>query len=142
MQACPIATTLGSLGRKWTLTILRDIAFFPGASFSLIQKNNPGLLPRTLSLRLKQLAAEQLIIRNAESNGGRHPTYRLSPKGLQVWPILATLAQYGVQNHADLLFADGRPRDLEEVFPHGMGLMLGRFASSPPRPTRSSSTQP
>ena len=142
MQACPIATSLGSLGRKWTLTILRDIAFFPDASFSLIQKNNPGLLPRTLSLRLKQLAVDQLIIRSAESDGGRHPTYRLSPKGLQVWPILATLAQYGVQNHADLLFADGHPRDLEEVFPHGMELMLGRFADSPPRPTRSSLTQP
>jgi len=138
MQGCPIATSLGNLGRKWTLTILRDIAWFPDSSFSLIMKNNPGLLPRTLSLRLKQLAADQLITKNAESHHSRHPTYRLSQKGLQVWPILATLAQFGVQNYADRLFADGRPRDLEDVFPNGMELMLGRFSSSPPRPSRPS----
>jgi len=129
---------LGTLGRKWTITILRDIAFFPDASFSLILKNNPGLLPRTLSLRLKQLAKDDLVVRITEGDGGRHPTYRLSEKGLQVWPILATLAQYGVQNLARQVFADGRPRDLEAVFPNGMDLMLGRFSSSPPRPSRPS----
>ncbi len=136
LQNCPIATTLGTLGRKWTLPVLRDIAFFPDASFSLIQKNNPGLLPRTLSLRLKQLSNEQLVVKSPGTEGGRHPTYRLSPKGLQVWPILATLAQYGTQNYPERVFADGRARDLEEVFPQGMDLMLGRFANSPPRPTR------
>ena len=139
LQNCPIATTLGTLGRKWTLTILRDIAFFPDASFSLIQKNNPGLLPRTLSLRLKQLSADRFIVKTPGAEGGRHPTYRLSPKGLQVWPVLATLAQFGVQNFPEKVFADGRPRDLEEVFPAGMDLMLGRFASAPPRPTRPAS---
>ncbi len=136
-MACPIAASLGTLGRKWTLTILRDIAFFPDASFSLILKNNPGLLPRTLSLRLKQLTTDDVIVRNIESNNGRSPKYRLSTKGLQVWPILATLAQYGMQNYPERVFSDGRPRDLEEVFPKGMELMLGRFASSPPRRTRS-----
>ena len=138
LESCPIATTLGTLGRKWTLTILRDIAFSPDASFSLILKNNPGLLQRTLSLRLKQLAASDFIQKNGGSKGPRRPTYRLSAKGLQVWPILATLAQFGVKNHADAVFADGRPRDLEEVFPAGMGLMLGRFATSPPRRSRAS----
>jgi len=142
MQNCPIATTLGTLGRKWTLTILRDIAFFPDASFSLIQKNNPGLLPRTLSLRLKQLSTEQFIVKTPGMDGGRHPTYRLSPKGLQAWPVLATLAQFGVQNYAQQVFADGQARDLEEVFPRGMDLMLGRFASSPPRPTRPAPARP
>jgi DNA-binding HxlR family transcriptional regulator len=131
---------LGTLGRKWTLTILRDIAFFPDASFSLILKNNPGLLQRTLSLRLKQLAAGDFIVKSPSPNSSRRPKYRLSAKGLQVWPILATLAQFGVQNHADQVFTDGRPRDLEEVFPGGMALMLGRFANSPPRRTRTSST--
>ncbi len=138
LESCPIATTLGTLGRKWTLTILRDIAFFPDASFSLLLRNNPGLLQRTLSLRLKQLATSDFIVKTPGPNGSRRPRYRLSSKGLQVWPILATLAQFGVQNHADRVFADGRPRDLEEVFPAGMDLMLGRFASSPPRRTRAS----
>lgn len=57
LRACPIQTTLGTLGRKWTLTILRDIAFSPDASFTLIMKNNPGLRQRTLSLRFASSAA-------------------------------------------------------------------------------------
>jgi DNA-binding HxlR family transcriptional regulator len=135
MRSCPIEASLGTLGRKWTLTIIRDIAYFPDASFSLILKNNPGLLQRTLSLRLKQLAAANLIVNSAVSNGARHPKYRLTTKGQEVWPILATLVQFGIQNSADRVFADGRPRDLEEVFPKGMDVLLGRFATAPPRRT-------
>jgi len=136
LQNCPIATTLGSLGRKWTLTILRDIAFIPDASFSLILKNNPGLRQRTLSLRLKQLAGESLIEKSPPLDGERRRTYRLTSKGLEVWPILATLAQYGFQNHADIVFADGRARNLEDVFPTSTALMMGRFASLPFPPAR------
>ncbi|MCI4372064.1 MAG: helix-turn-helix transcriptional regulator [Thermoplasmata archaeon] len=135
IQSCPIEATLGTLGRKWTLTILRDIAYFPDASFSLILKNNPGLLQRTLSLRLKELAAAQLITNTAPVTAPRRPRYRLSTKGLQVWPILATLVQFGFQNSADRVFADARPRDIEEVFPNSMELLLGRFSTSPPRRT-------
>ncbi|MCI4336140.1 MAG: helix-turn-helix transcriptional regulator [Thermoplasmata archaeon] len=128
IKSCPIAASLGTLGRKWTLTILRDIAFFPDASFSLILRNNPGLLQRTLSLRLKQLSANGLIVKSADSNGARHPRYRLSERGLQIWPILATLAQFGFQNRAEAVFVDGQPRNLEEVFPSDVGILLGRFA--------------
>lgn len=130
MSSCPIAASLGTLGRKWTLTVLRDIAFFPGASFTLILRNNPGLRQRTLSLRLKQLTAEALVERHPLRDGGRRAGYRLTEKGQQVWPILTTLLQFGVRNHAPMVFPDGRPRNVEEVFPSDLGLMLGRFAPS------------
>lgn len=129
MEHCPIATTLGTLGRKWALTILRDIAFFPGASFTLILRNNRGLRQRTLSLRLRQLTSEQLIEKGPPTSETKRGSYRLTEKGLQVWPILATLVQYGVQNHADVVFADRQPRNIEDVFPSSTGLMLGRFAT-------------
>jgi DNA-binding HxlR family transcriptional regulator len=128
MESCPIAATLGTLGRKWAIPILRDIAFFPDASFSLILRNNSGLRQRTLSLRLKQLTGEELIRKSPPLNGARPRKYRLTEKGLQVWPILSALMQFGVQNHAAEVFADGRPRNLEDVFPGATDLMLGRFA--------------
>jgi DNA-binding HxlR family transcriptional regulator len=136
--ACPIATTLGTLGRKWTLTILRDIAFFPDASFSLILRNNPGLRQRTLSLRLKQLASQDLIERGGEPTKGRPRPYRLSEKGLQLWPILTTLMQFGMQNYAEAVFADGVPRNVEEVYPADTALLLGRFDLRVPVRSRSS----
>ena len=126
MVQCPIATSLGSLGRKWTLTILRDIAWAPGCSFSAILKSNPGLRQRTLSMRLRQLNAEGLVRREL-AEGRRRTRYRLTSKGKEVWPILASLLQYGVRNYSRAVFADGRPRDIEDVFPDNAELMLGHL---------------
>ena len=125
IKACPIATSLGSLGRRWTLPILRDIAFFPDVSFGFILKSNRGLGPRTLSLRLRQLAEDGLVRKETSDLDPRHPTYRLTPKGLEVWPVLASLFQFGIRNHSDVVFEDRRPRDLSEVYPHDAELMLG-----------------
>jgi DNA-binding HxlR family transcriptional regulator len=129
IEACPIATTLGSLGRKWTLPILRDVAFFPKASFGLIRRRNPGLLQRTLSIRLRQLVQEDLVRRVVPTDDPRHPYYELTEKGLEVWPILSSLFQFGIRHHAAKVFADGRPRDLQEVYPKDAALMLGTLAA-------------
>ena len=125
IQACPIETTLLTLGRRWTLTILRDIAFFPKASFSLIMKRNTGIRQRTLSLRLRQLEEEELVRKVVPAEDPRHPYYELTPKGLEVWPILSSLFQFGIRNHAPVVFEDRRPRDLADVYPHDVPLLLG-----------------
>jgi len=129
LEACPIATTLQTLGRKWTLTVLRDIAFFPKATFGLIRKRNPGLRQRTLSIRLGQLQSEDLIRKATPPGEPRRPYYELTPKGLEVWPILASLFQYGTRNHAAAVFADGRPRDLQDIYPRDAPLLLGPVAA-------------
>ena len=125
LEACPIATSLEFLGRRWTLTVLRDIAFFPKAGFALIRKRNPGLRQRTLSIRLRELAREGLVRRVVPPADPRHPYYELTDKGLELWPILASLFQFGIRNHAHRVFADGRPRDLIEVYPGDAPLLLG-----------------
>ncbi|MCI4325692.1 MAG: helix-turn-helix transcriptional regulator [Thermoplasmata archaeon] len=127
MEACPIATTLGTLGRKWTLTILRAVAFYPGLKFTAIRRANPGLRQRTLSLRLKQMQREGLIERadgDARSSG-----YRLTTKGRDLWPVLSALFDYGIQHHADVVFVDGRPRTLAEVYPGSSVLLTGRLGT-------------
>ena len=139
LQACPIATSLAFLGRKWTLTILRDVAFFPRVTFGQIRKTNPGLLQRTLSLRLRQLVAEDLVRKVVPPSNPRRPYYELTPKGLEIWPILSSLFQFGIRNHASKVFEDGRPRNLEEVHPQDAELMLGTlapFARTIERPDR------
>jgi DNA-binding HxlR family transcriptional regulator len=154
LQACPINASLGTLGRKWTLTILRDIAFYPGTNFSSILKTNPGLRQRTLSLRLQQLVKDGLVGKRMTTNGGRRAHYDLTAKGREVWPILAGLVQFGVRNFATEVFADAKSRNIGEVFPGSAELMMGplmefaRTAGSPPNgganarkgPTAGSST--
>jgi DNA-binding HxlR family transcriptional regulator len=152
-QACPIETTLGSLGRKWAITILREVAFVPNATFGVIRKGNPGLRQRTLSNRLRQLCAEGLIRRVVPPGDPRHPYYVLTTKGLDIWPILTSLFQFGTRHHADEVFADGRPRSLPDVYPNDAALLLGPVAeyargadpaaaTAGPRPSRRASPGP
>lgn len=129
IAACPIHTSLGTLGRKWALEVLRDVAFFPRASFGTIRRHNPGLLQRTLSLRLAQLMREDLVRRVVPAEDTRHPYYEPTEKGLEVWPILSALFQFGIKHHAAKVFADGRPRELAEVYPNDAALLLGPLAA-------------
>jgi DNA-binding HxlR family transcriptional regulator len=128
LASCPIEASLGTVGRRWGIVILRDIAFFPGVSFSQILKRNRGLVPRTLSLRLKQLAGDGLIER-LPSATTRRVRYELTDKGRDALPILTALIQFGIRYHADRVFEDGRPRSLEEVYPVGREILLGRLAA-------------
>jgi DNA-binding HxlR family transcriptional regulator len=128
IQNCPIRVSLGSLGRKWTLLILRDVAFFPGSTFGSILRNNAGLGNRTLSIRLKQLLGEGLIQRNGSNGSSDHSGYLLTERGRSILPVLTALIQYGARYHADEVFADRRPRRLAEVFPSPRDYLVGPLA--------------
>lgn len=114
---CPIRTSLGVLGKKWTMLILRDIGFLKIVRFNRILDSIPGLTPRVLSMRLRELEDEGYI----ECVGGkRQPlmvVWRLTEKGRDTMPILMQLTAFGSKWHADVVFKDKRPRDLHEIFP-------------------------
>jgi DNA-binding HxlR family transcriptional regulator len=114
---CPIKTSLGVLGKKWTLLILRDIGFLRIVRFNRILESIPGLTPRVLSMRLRELEDEGFI----ESVGGKkQPTmvvWSLTEKGRDTMPILLQLTAFGSKWHSDVVFEDKRPRTLNEIFP-------------------------
>jgi DNA-binding HxlR family transcriptional regulator len=126
-EFCPIRASLGVLGRKWALLVLRDVAFFARIRFSEIMRNNPGMGPRILSMRLRELEAEGFIQGDANHADRREITYRLTRKGLDVMPILTSFIQFGIRYHAERVFEDGRSRDLEDVYPVERPRMLGRL---------------
>ncbi|MEE9164283.1 MAG: helix-turn-helix domain-containing protein [Thermoplasmata archaeon] len=127
-EACPIRASLGVLGRKWACLVLRDVAFFGDMTFSRILRNNPGMTPRVLSMRLRDLREEGLIDRLVNPENLRDVRYRLSQQGKDAIPILTALIQYGIRHHADRVFRDRRPREIAEVFPGSQERMLGRLA--------------
>lgn len=126
-EMCPIRSSLGVLGRKWTLLVLRDVAFYRLVKFSQILKNNPGLTPRTLSLRLIDLRNDGLIERVSDPQDHRVVKYRLTEKGNETIPILTAFIQYGAQYYSKRVFEDGKPRQLAELFPDEHQIMLGRL---------------
>jgi DNA-binding HxlR family transcriptional regulator len=132
---CPIRASLGVLGRKWALIVLRDIAFRPSPTFGYILSRSQGLTPRVLTNRLRELRQAELIEKVADAHDERKVHYRLTAKGKDVVPILMALSAFGLRHLAPEVTSDGRPRTLERTFP-GMapGLLrdLYRFAVSVP----------
>ena len=114
---CPIKTSLGVLGKKWTLLILRDIAFLKTERFNQILRSTPGLTPRVLTLRLKELRdfgfVEPVVVRRRP----RLVRWRLTKMGQDTIPILMGFISFGATWYSREVFEDGKPRTAEELFP-------------------------
>jgi DNA-binding HxlR family transcriptional regulator len=95
-QSDPLRESVRQLGRRWTLLLLRDMAFLELSRFGEFARNNPGLTPRVLSRRLSEMQQEQLIVRRGESGGVR---YRLTPRGEDAVYILLAFLRYGTRHH-------------------------------------------
>ena len=94
-QADPIRESVKRLGRKWTLLILRDMAFLKLDRFGQILRNNPGLTPRVLSRRLDQMEEEGLVERIERQDS---VTYRLTDRGEDAVFILLAFLRYGIRH--------------------------------------------
>jgi DNA-binding HxlR family transcriptional regulator len=115
--ACPIRTSLGILGKKWTILILRDIGFLRIDRFNRLLESITGLTPRILSIRLKQLEKEGFIERIEEKKSPMVVRWRLTDKGKDTLPILMQLVAFGSKWYSDVIFEDTMPRKLNEIFP-------------------------
>lgn len=101
-QADPIRETLKVLGRKWTLLIIRDIAFLKLERFGQILKNNQGLTPRVLSRRLEQMTNAGLVRKvKSDKSGVVASRYFLTEKGEDAVYILLAILRYGIKHHMD-----------------------------------------
>jgi DNA-binding HxlR family transcriptional regulator len=114
---CPIKTSLGVLGKKWTLLVLRDIGILGVDRFNRILDSIPGLTPRVLSMRLKELEKEGFIkCIEKEKPPMVVVRWALTEKGRDILPILLQYTAFGSKWHADVVFEDKTPRKLNEVF--------------------------
>ncbi len=95
-QQDPVRGSVKALGSKWTLLILRDIGFLKLERFGEILRNNPGLTPRVLSRRLRNMQKEGLIERTVRSD---RITYALTPRGEDAAYVLLALLRYGLKYH-------------------------------------------
>jgi DNA-binding HxlR family transcriptional regulator len=116
IQNCPIAESLGVLGKKWTLLIVRDIGWQRADRFRSLLRTIPGLTPRVLSMRLRELEEEGILTRVVEKKSARVVRWRLTDKGQYVMPVLMRLTAYGTRWLPSRVFGDKKPRSLEDVY--------------------------
>jgi DNA-binding HxlR family transcriptional regulator len=113
---CPIQTSLGVLGKKWTLLILRDIGLLKIDRFNRILETLPGLPRKVLSTRLKELEREGFIECSERKKSPMVVRWTMTQKGKDTLPILMRFIAFGSRWYPDTVFPDKTPRTLGELF--------------------------
>jgi DNA-binding HxlR family transcriptional regulator len=103
---CAIGAAVGVLGERPTFLVLRE-AFNGVRRFDDMQRRT-GMPRQVLSQRLARLVAEGLLRRVPYQEHGQRSRaeYRLTDKGLDLYPVLVALMEWGDRYEGD---ADGPP---------------------------------
>lgn len=98
---CPIAYSLDVLGDRWTLLILRDLAFKNHRYFQDFLGASERISSNILADRLRRLERWKLIERHGDPADGRRVRYFLTDDGLDLIPILIEITIWGSRRHPD-----------------------------------------
>ncbi|RWM92841.1 MAG: transcriptional regulator [Mesorhizobium sp.] len=94
-SGCPISLSLELIGDRWTLLIIRDLAFAGKRHFREFLQSDEGISSRTLAERLQILVDEGVLTRSDDPTHRLKAIYRLTEAGIDLLPILATLGAWG-----------------------------------------------
>lgn len=89
-----VQRTLALVGAKWTMPIMWTLCSDP-KGFNQIERDIPGISPRVLSARLKELVKNELVEKTVFPTTPPTVQYALTQKGLSLRPILKQLNQWG-----------------------------------------------
>lgn len=92
-QPCSVARTLSVIGDTWSMMIIRN-AFLGIRRFDDFQKNL-GVTRHILTDRLNTLVQEQILYKAPYTETQKRFEYRLTQKGLDLYPIIMSLVQWG-----------------------------------------------
>jgi DNA-binding HxlR family transcriptional regulator len=115
-ETCSVARTVSVIGDRWTILILRD-AFLRVRRFEDFERRL-GITRHVLADRLRKLVRLGVLRRVPYQERPRRYEYRLTPKGLDLQPVLLALVRWGDTHMGD---ERGRPvllehRDCGQVF--------------------------
>jgi DNA-binding HxlR family transcriptional regulator len=106
-QTCSIARSLEVMGERWTPLIVRD-AFLGVRRFDDFHKRL-GVARNVLQARLERLVEAGIMRRELYHERPPRYEYRLTDKGIDLWPVIVALIQWGDRYAAP----DGPPVLLE-----------------------------
>ena len=91
---CPVEVTLKVIGGRWKVLIIHRL-LNGTMRFNQLQRDLTGITHRTLSRQLREMEADQLIIRNNFNEIPPRVEYSLSPLGYSLRAILLAMDEWG-----------------------------------------------
>jgi len=100
-QRCSIARTLSVIGDRWTMLVLRE-AFLRTRRFDDFQERTGAPRPM-LAERLRRLVDQGILERRRYSERPPRDEYRLTERGVDLYPVIVSLLRWGDRWMADEL---------------------------------------
>lgn len=99
-SGCPISIALELLGDAWSLLIVRDLMFKDCRSFNDFLDAGEGIASNILAARLRKLEGAGIIQKRRDESDARRFVYRLTPKGIDLAPVLVELVIWSARHEA------------------------------------------
>lgn len=112
LRSCPIAYGFRILGKRWTIEIVREL-LYGRTKFNELLRSIPGVSPRMLSLRLRELKVCRLVKKNVYSGTPVVIEYALTSSGRDVIPVMYYTAEFSMKNFPEALFEGGQKHTVE-----------------------------
>ncbi len=96
LPACPVATTVGLIGGKWKLLILRNLLVRPWR-FNELQRDLEGISQKMLTQSLREMEEDGLIDRKVYPEVPPRVEYSLSELGDSMRPIIHSMEEWGTR---------------------------------------------
>lgn len=96
---CSVARALGIVGDRWTLLVIRDL-FLGLRRFERLQRSL-GVTRHLLAERLEKLVEQGVVERVPYQEKPTRYEYRLTEKGIDLYPVLLALVRWGDRWEAD-----------------------------------------
>ena len=95
MPACPVATTVALIGRKWKLLIIRNLRVRPWR-FNELRNDLEGISQKVLTDSLRSLESDGIITRTVYPEVPPRVEYSLSELGESMRPIIDSMEAWGI----------------------------------------------
>jgi DNA-binding HxlR family transcriptional regulator len=102
-QNCSIAKSLELIGERWTMLIVREV-FLGNRRFDEMAARL-DIARNVLTSRLSRLVDEGVLTKVRYQERPERFEYRLTEKGIDLWPVIVSLLQFGDRYYAP----DGPP---------------------------------
>jgi len=95
---CPVHFALEVFGDAWSLLIIRDLMFKNRRTYTEFLRAEEGIATSVLADRLVRLEEDGIIARDQKPGGG--VSYRLTPKGVDLAPVMVEIIGWSAKHDA------------------------------------------
>src|SRR5712671_6711717 len=90
-SGCPLNASVEILGDRWSLLIIRDMMLRGFRTYKEFLHSHEGIATNILADRLRKLQAHGIITTKRDRSDGRKLIYLLTPKGIDLAPVLTEM---------------------------------------------------